>query len=165
MTDYQAPHEDWDAVETTASHGGNNSRLNYQALRCILELRAKVHALEADNQAREMNDTAAYDQLAARVEAIEDGNPCRYIRRSDEGTSYCALAELSAAKGSDHIGQVNKMVAGALVESVAGAIKSGYHSDARAAIRKVVAHIRANVSPGPSTAAGIAVWLEQEAAK
>ena len=53
--------------------------------------------------------------------------------------------------------------AGSLVERVRKAIKHEFDYDARAAIREVAAHIRANVSPGPSIAAGIAAWLEQEA--
>jgi hypothetical protein len=59
-----------------------------------------------------------------------------------------------------------------LAERVADAIaaqatSAGIVNDrpARAAIRAVAAHIRANVSPGPSIAAGIAAWLEQEAAQ
>lgn len=52
------------------------------------------------------------------------------------------------AKGSDHIGQVNKMVTSSLVERVAEAMQPGtfdwsaYEGEARAAIREVAAWLR-----------------------
>jgi hypothetical protein len=66
---YRATADDWLNAETMAAHDSGNG---YYALRCILELRARVEALEA---------------FAS----------CPHIRSSDEGTSYCALAEQTAA--------------------------------------------------------------------
>jgi hypothetical protein len=62
--------------------------------------------------------------------------------------------------------QAAPVPAGSLVERVDRAmwsVDSEYAPSARAAICEVAAQIRANVSPGPSIAAGIALWLEQEA--
>ena len=66
---HRATADDWLNAETMAAHDSGNG---YYALRCILELRARVEALEA-------------------------GATCPHIRSSDEGTSYCALAEQTAA--------------------------------------------------------------------
>jgi hypothetical protein len=38
------------------------------------------------------------DKLWQRVEALEDGATCPHVRSSDEGTSYCSLAESVAAQ-------------------------------------------------------------------
>lgn len=66
MTDSHcaAPHQ-WREIEDAAKLGSTNCA-------AISELRARVEALEA---------------------SVKGGKPCPYIRSSDEGTSYCALAE------------------------------------------------------------------------
>jgi hypothetical protein len=90
------------------------------------------------------------DRLWMRVEALEatskpTPNPSQ-IRSS--------TPEPSAAKGSDHIGEVNKMVSGSLLKRVAIAISRcedsscwddeavNWEPEARAAIREVVAWLK-----------------------
>ena len=41
---------------------------------------------------------ACFLELRARIEALEAGATCPHVRSSDEGTSYCALAEAVAAQ-------------------------------------------------------------------
>ena len=112
----------------------------------ILELADRLAALET-------NTDAAFTQLAARVEAIENGKPCPYIRSSDEGTSYCGLAEqgvsatvkdsLTAHPGQPRTEQqAAQAPADSLVERVQAAIGHTYPDDARAAIRVVAAWLR-----------------------
>jgi len=74
---YLATADDWlnaetihDCLSAKTIHDSGEAN-GYYALRCILELRARVEALEA-------------------------GATCPHIRSSDEGTSYCALAEQTA---------------------------------------------------------------------
>lgn len=93
---------------------------------------------------------------------------CPYIVTSDEGTSYCRLAEVNSQptpnsnqiRNTDHIGDANKMVnssarlTGSLVERVAVAISRcedsscwddeavNWEPEARAAIREVAEWLR-----------------------
>ena len=104
-------------------------------------------------------------ELRARVEVLEAGATCPHIVSSDEGTSYCALAE---QRQPDHFADAGKMVsAGSLVELVMTAGGMGLTESARAAIRAVAAAARLRDLNGKSVAVmtweGIAQWLEQEA--
>jgi hypothetical protein len=95
-------------------------------------------------------------ELRDRIAALEAGQTCPHIVTSDEGTSYCALAEQTHSKPTpndrqirsspDHFEQVNKMVTSSLVERVQSAISDVEFphgtDEARAAIREVAAWIR-----------------------
>ena len=129
MTDYKATPEQWQTLDS------DGYTYAYEA--CILELRARVEALEA-------------------------GATCPHIVSSDEGTSYCALAE---QRQPDHFADAGKMVsAGSLVELVMTAGGMGLTESARAAIRAVAAAARLRDLNGKSVAVmtweGVAQWLE-----
>jgi hypothetical protein len=95
-------------------------------------------------------------ELRARVEALEAGATCPHVRTSDEGSSYCALAEQHQGKLDRLIAQdraasveARPAPASSLVERVADAIveqatSAGIVNDrpARAAIREVAAWLR-----------------------
>lgn len=86
-----------------------------------------------------MTDTTPY---RATAEALEAGSTCPHIRSSDEGTSYCGLAEQQAAATPPE-----PAPDGSLVETVHIAISTAMGhgpSEARAAIRAVAAWIREN---------------------
>jgi len=67
-------------------------------------------------------------ELRDRLAALEAGATCPHILTSDEGTSYCGLAEQ---------GNSSAAPAGGLVELVAAALDGGTESQARAAIHAV----------------------------
>ena len=69
-TPHRATAEQW--AQTEGKSPNSYSGLMWSLARCILELRA-------------------------RIEALECGATCPHIRSSDESTSYCALAEQTAA--------------------------------------------------------------------
>ena len=123
-------------------------------------------------------DDNAYDacflELRARIEALEAGAACPHVRSSDEGTSYCALAEAVAAQQSPLFTaeEVARIVApsspdrdqtGAaaqpaysLLDRVAEAVcdapntHEGWRSEARAALRVVAAWLVEQApEPGP----------------
>ena len=100
-------------------------------------------------------------ELRARVEALEAGATCPHIITSDEGTSYCGLAEQVAAKESA------APAASSLVERVAIALAESdhphqlWHDDARGAIREVAAWLRDRYQW--AWVAQMAQTLEQEA--
>ena len=91
-------------------------------------------------------------ELRARVEALEDGATCPHIVSSDEGTSYCGLAEQGAAPVTpmDELRAASAEARpGGLVERVGRAIDAApYDEDlhqwdeARAAIRAVASWLR-----------------------
>jgi hypothetical protein len=81
-TPYRATAEQWQSLEN------DDSTFPYEA--CILELRARIEALEA-------------------------GAVCPHVVTSDEGTSYCGLAEQQAAASAPP----KPAPAGSLVERVA----------------------------------------------
>ena len=85
-------------------------------------------------------------ELRARVEALEHGATCPHVVTSDEGTSYCRLAEQASPTGKESV-----TADSSLVERVADAICAmAYCGDtslnwrpaARAAIREVAAWLR-----------------------
>jgi hypothetical protein len=115
--------------------------------------------------------------IHARIEALEAGATCPHVRSSDEGTSYCALAEAVAAPQPPLFTaeEVARIVAptvkesltdpsGPLVERVADAIaaqatSAGIVNDrpARAAILEVAAWLDQRGQHGCS------LWLRDEA--
>jgi hypothetical protein len=112
-------------------------------------------------------------ELCARVEALETATTCPHIVSSDEGTSYCRLAEQGIAPVSA-MAELRAASAeaqpGGLVERVANAISEGdepdkWHPEARDAIREVAAWLRENDSECQmgGDAAATAELLEQEA--
>ena len=105
-------------------------------------------------------------ELRARVEALEAGATCPHIVSSDEGTSYCGLAEQQAAPPPE------PAPAGSLVETVADAIYrngtgDGFRDEARAAIRAVAAALNewqdSDSEQLLRTTWEAVRWLEQEA--
>ena len=149
-TPHKATAEQWAQIEGYAATDMNDDYAS-----CLLDLRARVEALEAV-------------QTAA----------CPHVVSSDEGTSYCRLAEQSQDKldrliemdraATDHIPDARKMVtASSLVERVAMAIHPDrcadpnlYLHEARAAIREVAAWL---VDRGGYPWAWVAQILEKEA--
>jgi hypothetical protein len=86
-------------------------------------------------------------ELRARVEALEAGATCPHIATSDEGTSYCRLAKQTQDK-LDRLIELDRAKpapAGSLVERVAARVEYGIDANqdpegiARAAIRQVAA--------------------------
>ena len=138
-TPHKASAEQWSQIEKYAA-----TDLNDDYASCLLDLRARVEALEAV-------------QTAA----------CPHVVSSDEGTSYCRLAEQSQDK-LDRLIEMDRMVtASSLVERVAMAIHPDrcadpnlYLHEARAAIREVAAWLR---DRGGYPWAWVAQILEKEA--
>jgi hypothetical protein len=86
-------------------------------------------------------------ELRARIEALEAGATCPHIVSSNEGTSYCRLAQQSQDK-LDRLIELDRAKpapAGSLVERVAARVEYGIDANqdpegiARAAIRQVAA--------------------------
>jgi len=92
-------------------------------------------------------------ELRARVEALEAGATCPHVRSSDEGTSYCALAESVAAptvKESLTVdGSLDQMIINAML---AAHIKGSGTSFPVPHTDEIEAAIRA-----------VAAWVEQQA--
>ena len=138
-TPHKATAEQWAQIEGYAATDMNDDYAS-----CLLDLRARVEALEAV-------------QTAA----------CPHVVSSDEGTSYCRLAEQSQDK-LDRLIEMDRMVtASSLVERVAMAIHPDrcadpnlYLHEARAAIREVAAWLR---DRGGYPWAWVAQILEKEA--
>ena len=125
---------------------------------------------DPDRKPRPLGEYACLLELRARVEALEAGATCPHVRTSNEGTSYCALAEQASAPASADVRPTVKAritrdrdetgdyliihdaspPASSLVERVAKGIGSAspwmhsHRDEARAAIREV------------------ATWLKQE---
>ena len=95
------------------------------------------------------------DQHLKRIEKLEAGATCPHIVSSDEGTSYCALAEQTAKPTSN-----SGLTSGSLVEQVARAISldssdanpAGWTAEARAAIRTVEQWLREQPWPNAANA-------------
>lgn len=97
-TPHRATAEQWAAVEKCAKY------CVYDA--CILELRARIEALECRD--REDSDAwtgvrRANSELRARIEALEADATCPHVVSSDEGTSYCGLAEQQVRIGQSDV--------------------------------------------------------------
>ena len=98
-----------------------------------------------------MTDTTPY---RATAEALEAGSTCPHIRSSDEGTSYCGLAEQQAAATPPE-----PAPDGSLVETVHIAISTAMGhgpSEARAAILAVAEWLDTKGQHGCS------LWLREE---
>ena len=99
-----------------------------------------------------------------RSEALEAGTTCPHIVTSDEGTSYCRLAEQVARIGQPDVPantSAQPAPFGSLVETVVEAMKCAecsWTAEARAAIREVAAWLREN-----ECGYNAVRWLEQEA--
>ena len=132
MTDFKATPEQWDDAGAFAS----------DTRACLLELRARVEALEA-------------------------GATCPHVVSSDEGTSYCALAEQTQDK-LDRLIERDRAApaqADSLVEGVQRAIHDVEfpHGDdeARAAIREMAAWL--HEQPGDVRLFNAGLALDKEA--
>ena len=99
-------------------------------------------------------------ELRARVEALEAGATCPHIITGDEGSSYCALAEKVAAMESPAPAtrSLVERVAIALAES--DHPHQLWYDDARAAIREVATWL---LDRGGYPWAWVAQTLEQQA--
>ena len=102
-------------------------------------------------------------ELRARIETLEAGATCPHVVSSDEGTSYCALAEQTQDK-LDRLIEMDRVVpaqADSLVKRVGMQFNDGNGDDwnARAAIREVAAWLEGqNVGAGRAAAR----WLMEE---
>jgi len=199
-TAYRAREEDWLLTEQSPDRG---NQLAYSVLRCVLELRSRVEALEqrpiaGDHEpasgaedssvaappdgedeprtlhsvALRMVDTLArlgvipeiLDTLRRAIrepmEPAASQASCPHIRSSDEGTSYCALAQQGNSSASL---TGSPAPAGGLVERVAIACarpsNKTWDDKARAAIREMAAWRREVGAPASARD------LEQEASR
>jgi hypothetical protein len=102
-------------------------------------------------------------ELRDRITELEAGQTCPYIVSSDEGTSYCALAEQTHSKPTPNDRQIRSSApADSLVERVLLAIAENSAwpvggMQARAAIREVAAWLDTRGQHGCS------LWLREEA--
>lgn len=127
---YRATADDWLNAETMAAHDSGNG---YYALRCILELRARVDALEARvSELQSCHNTTADHRLD--------------IIAMVRGT---ASAEAKPAPAGSLVERVHSCIVG---EPECG------HMQASAAIREVAAWMREN-----ECGYNAVRWLEQEA--
>jgi hypothetical protein len=173
MTDQQqhrATPEQWAVVEELSS-GSIAS--------CVFELRDRIENLKTEAEEREATNLSSFCELEARIAALEAGQTCPHIVSSDEGTSYCALAEQTQdkldrlieldraldSKSTPNDRQIRSSApADSLVERVARAICEapppieGWRSEARAAIREVARWLRSEL-----VSRAVADRLEQEA--
>jgi hypothetical protein len=145
---HRATPDQWQTIE-------NYAKLGIVLNSCIVELRDRIAALEEPPQP-EPTIWSAINALADRLAALEAAanlqqqdedadRACPHIVTSDEGTSYCELAE-SNAKATSNQRQVRSSAEGApsggLVERVAHTIHDapagyGYENEAYAAILAV----------------------------
>jgi hypothetical protein len=142
MTDqHRATPEQWEHVEVSA---GMDKQIPWATADCLLELHARIEALEAAQLEQAESNRFCTDAIVRRVEALEAAH---------EAT---AMAELRAASAEAR-------PAGGLVEQVSKRIEFGIDANqdpegiTRAAIREVAAWLRDN------DRADLAGWLEQEA--
>ena len=118
------------------------------------------------------HDSSCLLELRARIEALEAGATCPHIVTGDEGTSYCALAEVTARIGQPDVpantsAQTNSkptsnpgQIRSSLVERVARAISLdswdtdpvSWTAEARAAIGAVAEWLRKQPWPNAASA-------------
>lgn len=108
------------------------------------------------------------EELRARIEALEAGATCPHVVSSDEGISYCGLAEQGAKPSAFELSDDDPIpqrsaVARSLVDQVAMAIGPDFeplnwHPEARRAIRAVAEWMREN-----ECGYNAVRWLEREA--
>lgn len=113
---------------------------------CILELRDRLAAAEQ------------------RISGLEAGATCPHIITTDEGTSYCGLAEqqavASAPPKSALIGSLMDRVDHAIASADEDCLAPSWAPEARAAIRAVAEWLRGHHPDGDPVAA---IALEREA--
>ena len=142
----------WSRIQELAESGRSPNA------ECILELRARVEALEAAQLEQAESHRFCTDAIVRRVEALEAGATCPHIVSSDEGTSYCRLAEQTQDKldrliamdrddpdpaiAEFRAASAEARPAISLVDEVAYEAGLSNLADARAAIRAVAAWIR-----------------------
>ncbi len=153
MTEHKATPEQWEVVELCQEEG----KIPWATATCLLELRARVEALEAaaNYPAKPDSSPVSAEQEARNLLERMGVEGAQNLRASD----LTELGNLISNQSRLLAKQTAPAPAGSLVERVEA--RAG--GDGRAAILEVSAHIRANFSSGPSVAAGIALWLEQEA--
>lgn len=168
-TSYRATPEQWQYQEQWAKHPHEPD----ENAACLLELRARVEHLEAMRETEKAALLDIYEYMNwlksghelnwSRIVKLEDGAACPHIVTSDEGTSYCRLAESVAnSQPTPNSSQISS----SLVERVARAISldswdvdpSSWTAEAYAAIREVAAWMRENECDYNAVR-----WLEQEA--
>lgn len=98
-TPHRATAKQWDRLQ--------RRRLESDHVSAIIELRARVEALETMRETmrlavlewgKDVDKLMRWsDQHLHRIMALEAGATCPHIVSSDEGTSYCGLAEQQAA--------------------------------------------------------------------
>jgi len=139
---HKASPEQWAQIERYAA-----TDLNDDYAACLLDIRARVEALE---------DAENYRQQDQDAERAAEPAP------ADAGDSEYTDAEWAEIQRWTKINDTTPAPAGSLVDRVAGAISTGRHSDARAAIREVAAWLREQRAYYDSNV-GLAQTLEQEA--
>jgi hypothetical protein len=110
-------------------------------------------------------ESIALLELRDRIAALEAGQTCPHIVTSDEGTSYCALAEQTHSKPTPNDRQIRSSApADSLVERVASICASGsddepevWKPEARAVIHAVADWLDTKGQHGCS------LWLREEA--
>ena len=155
-TPHRATAEQWASLE--------NSDCTFAYEACILELRTKVEELENKQDTQRVGMLDVYQHLDrlktqhesnwSRIVKLEEGATCPHIVSSDEGTSYCGLAEQQAAATPPE-----PAPAGSLVEGVVEAMKraeASWPGAARAAIRAVAEWLDTKGQHGCS------LWLREE---
>ncbi len=116
---------------------------------------------------------AALLELLARVEALERNAICPHVRSSDEGTSYCALAEQTAkAKPTPNgrqfrsslVERVNEAIMRDIEQAIGETIPKLDGTEARAAIRVIADEIEHRGDKGLDLDPGeTADWLRRAA--
>jgi hypothetical protein len=143
MTDqHRATPEQWAKCEEDA-------RLWSGAFNCILELRARVEALEADQLEQAESNRFCVDAIVRRVEALE-------AAQQDKLDRLIAQYRAASAEAQPAGGLVERVVIGILPGSVDGELTTV----ARAAIREVAAAAK---DLRFATAKALIDWLEREA--
>ena len=139
MSDYQAAPEDWTDCEQWAVNGGA-----WDA--CILELRARVEALEkrCETQLMQLSDLQErHHRLTLQVGHLEH----ELVKDDDEPQQHC-LEAMDPPEANSKPTPNDRQIRSSLLERVAGAIADDdtpvdlWHDDARAAIREVAAWLR-----------------------
>jgi|688.fasta_scaffold503098_3 hypothetical protein len=157
MTDqHRATPEQWAKCEEDA-------RLWSGAFNCILELRARVEALEADQLDQAESHRFCTDAIVRRVEALEAAQQDKLDRLialdAADPTPDPAMAELRAASAEAQPGGLVERVANAMGPQSQAAMDAGElpYGAARAAIREVAKWLREN-----DCGYNVIRWLEQE---
>jgi hypothetical protein len=154
MTKYEATPEQWGALYEDAFDCDAISA-------CLFVLRSRIEALETKYETqrlatlewgKDVDKVKRWsDRHLQRIEALEANVTCPHVATSDEGTSYCTLAEQAAKPSSDSLVE---RVRRAIVEHGDG---ETYRDEARAAIYEMAAWLDTKGQHGCS------LWLREEA--